>query len=148
MSVRAFTNANTESRAGICLPILLLAGCAVGPHYARPNVPAPPAYKELPPDWATAQPSDAITRGKWWEIFQDTKLSALEEQINVSNQNLKSAEAQYVQARALVRQNRADYYPTVTAGLSATRDRHRRTARSTAGPPHLHGHTLAGECVV
>jgi NodT family efflux transporter outer membrane factor (OMF) lipoprotein len=108
--------------------VLLLAGCEVGPRYARPNVPAPPAYKELPPDWTTAQPNDAIARGKWWEIFQDPRLNGLEEQINVSNQNLKAAEAQYVQARALVRQNRADYFPTVTTGLSANRD-HQSTNR-------------------
>jgi NodT family efflux transporter outer membrane factor (OMF) lipoprotein len=101
---------------------LLLAACTVGPNYARPAAPAPPAYKELPPDWTTAQPSDAIARGKWWEIFQDTKLNGLEEQINVSNQNLKAAEAQYIQARALVRQNRADYHPTVSAGFGALRD--------------------------
>jgi NodT family efflux transporter outer membrane factor (OMF) lipoprotein len=99
-----------------------MGGCEVGPRYARPSVPTPPAYKELPADWTTAQPSDAISRGKWWEIFQDAKLNELEEQINVSNQNLKAAEAQYIQARALVRQNRADYFPTITVGLAATRD--------------------------
>jgi NodT family efflux transporter outer membrane factor (OMF) lipoprotein len=107
---------------GCLFPLLLLAGCEVGPRYARPTVPAPPSYKELPPDWTTAQPSDAIARGKWWEIFQDAKLNELEEQINVSNQNLKGAQAQYVQARALVRQNRADYFPTITDGMSATRN--------------------------
>ena len=104
------------------VPLLLLAGCEVGPHYARPSAPAPPAYKELPADWAVAQPNDAIVRGKWWEIFQDAELNGLEEKVNVSNQNLKAAEAQYIQARALVRQNRADYFPTITTGLSATRD--------------------------
>jgi len=107
---------------GCLFPLLLLGGCEVGPRYARPSVPAPPSYKELPPDWTKAQPSDAIARGKWWEIFQDTKLNELEEQINVSNQNLKAAQAQYVQARALVRQNRADYFPTITGGVSATRN--------------------------
>src|SRR5207245_4342853 len=63
-----------------------------------------------------------IARGKWWEIFQDPQLNTLEEQISVSNQNLKAAEAQYRQARALVRFNRAAYYPTVTAGASAARE--------------------------
>jgi NodT family efflux transporter outer membrane factor (OMF) lipoprotein len=108
--------------------MLMLVGCEVGPRYARPSVPAPPAFKELPPDWTTAQPNDAIARGKWWEIFQDTRLNGLEDQINVSNQDLKAAEAHYVQARALVRQNRADYFPTVTTGLSAIRD-HQSTNR-------------------
>jgi NodT family efflux transporter outer membrane factor (OMF) lipoprotein len=102
--------------------LLFASGCEVGPRYAPAKLPAPPAYKELPPDWTTAQPSDAIARGKWWEIYQDAQLNGLEEQINVSNQNLKAAQAQYIQARALVRQNRADYFPTISTGLSATRD--------------------------
>ncbi len=102
--------------------MLLLCGCAVGPRYSKPAAPAPPSYKEIPPDWKAAQPSDQIARGKWWEIFQDPQLNALEEQINVSNQNLKAAEAQFLQARALVRFNRAAYYPTVTAGASAERE--------------------------
>ena len=122
MTFLAFANTKRSATLLATLIPLLLAGCTVGPNYARPNAPAPPAYKELPPDWTTAQPSDAIARGKWWEIFQDTSLNGLEEQINVSNQSLKAAEAQYVQARALVRQNRADYFPTITAGFSALRD--------------------------
>ena len=118
-----FTNAiGRAALLGCFVSILILTGCEVGPHYARPSAPAPPAYKELPAEWTTAQPSDAIARGQWWEIFQDPKLNELEERINVSNQNLKAAEAQYIQARALVRQNRADYFPTITAGLLATRD--------------------------
>jgi NodT family efflux transporter outer membrane factor (OMF) lipoprotein len=94
----------------------------VGPRYAKPTVPAPPAYKEVLADWKTAQPSDQIAKGKWWEIFQDPQLNALEEQVNISNENLKAAEAQFRQARALVRYNRAAYYPTVTAGASAARE--------------------------
>src|SRR4029077_21102020 len=104
------------------LSLVLLGGCEVRTRYARPTAPNPPAYKQLPPEWTTAQPSDAIARGKWWEIFQDAKLNELEERINVSTQTLKAAEAQYIQARALVRQNRANYFPTITAGLSAARD--------------------------
>jgi NodT family efflux transporter outer membrane factor (OMF) lipoprotein len=56
-------------------------------------------------------------------MFQDPQLDALEAQVNVSNQNLKAAEAQFRQARAALRYNRADYYPTVTAAPSATRTR-------------------------
>ena len=106
---------------------MLLGGCAVGPRYSKPAAPTPPGYKEVPPDWKTAQPNDQIARGKWWEIFQDPQLNALEEQINVSNQNLKAAEAQFRQARALVRFNRAAYYPTVTAGASAAREHRLRS---------------------
>jgi NodT family efflux transporter outer membrane factor (OMF) lipoprotein len=103
--------------------ILSLAACAVGPKYKAPAVPAPPAYKEVG-DWKTAQPSDQNLGGNWWEIFQDPQLNALEQQIDVSNQNLKAAVAQYQQARASLRYARADYYPTVTTNPSAARQRY------------------------
>lgn len=101
----------------------LLSGCTVGPRYARPAAPAAPDYKETPPGWKAAQPSDQIAKGKWWEIYQDPQLNALEEKISVSNQTLKASLAQFEQARALVRQFRADSYPTVTAGAAVTRNR-------------------------
>lgn len=101
--------------------LMTLAGCAVGPRYNRPTATVPPAYKEFPPNWKSAQPSDEIARGKWWEIFHDPQLNALEEQIAVSNQNIKASEAQFRQARALVRYYRSNYYPTVAANASATR---------------------------
>src|SRR5258708_23879015 len=80
--------------------MLLLAGCTVGPKYVRPPAATPPAYKEAG-NWKTAQPSDQRLRGNWWEIFQDPQLNPLEEQVTISNQNLKVAHAQYTQARAL-----------------------------------------------
>jgi len=104
------------------LSVLLLAGCTVGPNYKRPAAPVPPAYKEVG-DWKPAQPNDQNLGGNWWEIFQDPQLNALEAQVNVSNQNLKAAEAQYTQARAVLRYNRAAYFPTITGGVSATRNR-------------------------
>ena len=106
----------------LAVAVLQLVGCAVGPKYHTPVVQAPPAYKELG-DWKPAQPNDQNLGGSWWTIFQDPQLDALELQVNVSNQNLKAAEAQYRQARAALRYNRADYYPTVTAAPSATRTR-------------------------
>jgi NodT family efflux transporter outer membrane factor (OMF) lipoprotein len=112
-----------------CLTVLLavaafqLAGCTVGPKYQRPAAEVPPAYKEVG-DWKPAQPNDQKLDGNWWEIFQDSQLNALEAQVNVSNQNLKAAEAQYTQARALVRYQRADFFPTITAGASATRNQY------------------------
>ena len=109
---------------GIFLALLAsLTACAVGPRYARPQAQTPPGFKEAPPGWTTAQPSDQIARGKWWEVFNDPQLNTLEETINVSNQTLKAAEAQYAQARALVRFNRADQFPTITGGFSAGRTR-------------------------
>ncbi len=109
--------------ATIALGLALLTGCAVGPRYARPQAPAPPEYKEVPPNWKQAQPSDQVLRGKWWEVYQDPQLNALEEKVNISNQSLKAAQARFDQARAMVRYHRADYYPTVTVGASANRER-------------------------
>jgi NodT family efflux transporter outer membrane factor (OMF) lipoprotein len=75
-------------------------------------------------NWKTAQPSDQNLGGNWWEIFQDTQLNSLEQQVNVSNQNLKAAVAQYQESRAALRYARADYYPTLTASPSATRQQY------------------------
>jgi NodT family efflux transporter outer membrane factor (OMF) lipoprotein len=104
----------------LALVVFPFTGCVVGPKYHVPVAEAPPAYKEVG-NWKPAQPNDQNLGGEWWTIFQDPQLDALELQVNVSNQNLKAAEAQYQQARAVLRYNRADYYPTLTAGLSGTR---------------------------
>src|SRR6202162_4471909 len=106
-----------------------ICGCTVGPNYRRPAAEVPTAYKELG-NWKQAQPNDQNLGGNWWEMFQDPQLNALEAQVNVSNQNLNAAEAQYVQARALLRYSRADLFPTVTTGPSAT-----RTKTSSNRPP-------------
>ena len=119
-SIQLTTRMRLVAYSVLILAALLLTGCAVGPKYKTPAVPVPPAYKEAA-NWKTAQPNDQNLGGNWWEIFSDPQLNSLEQQINVSNQNLKAAVAQYQQSRAALRYVRADYYPTVTAGPSATR---------------------------
>lgn len=104
----------------LAVSVTLLLGCVVGPKYSRPSTQLPQAYKETPEGWKTAAPADQLQRGKWWEIFHDSQLNGLEEKVDVSNQSLKAAYDQFLQARALVRYYRADYYPTVTAGASGT----------------------------
>jgi NodT family efflux transporter outer membrane factor (OMF) lipoprotein len=106
----------------ILIILVQLTGCTVGPKYQRPAAEVPPVYKEVG-DWKPAQPNDQNLSGNWWEVFQDPQLNGLEAQVNVSNQNLKAAEAQYTQARALVRYERANYFPTVSVNPSATRNR-------------------------
>ena len=99
-----------HSVATICLAsMLLLTGCAVGPKYQRPPVEVPPAYKEAG-NWKAAQPNEQSLGGNWWEIFQDPQLNALEQQVDISNQNLKAAQARYMQARALLR-----YFAPITS---------------------------------
>jgi NodT family efflux transporter outer membrane factor (OMF) lipoprotein len=106
--------------AGLVGVFMILAGCTVGPDYVRPTAEIPGAYKEME-SWKVAQPKDHLTRGAWWEIFNDPQLHALEEQVSISNQSVMVAEAQFRQARALVQAARASYFPTVTVGASPTR---------------------------
>src|SRR5260370_9096513 len=78
---------------------LLSSACMIGPKYQRPTAPAPAAYKEPPPaGWKEAQPNDGVIRGKWWEIYGDPQLNALEEQVGISNQNVLAAETAVRQA--------------------------------------------------
>jgi NodT family efflux transporter outer membrane factor (OMF) lipoprotein len=110
---------------------VLLAGCTVGPKYVRPTAEVPADFKDAA-EWKTAQPSDEIAKGKWWEIYQDPQLNSLEEQVAVSNQNLKAAEAQFAQARAALQVTRSGQFPTITGGLSGTR-LHVSSNRATGG---------------
>ena len=122
---KTFIERARRTRCLVILPaiaVLQICGCTVGPEYKRPTAEVPPIYKESD-NWKQARPNDQNLGGNWWEIFQDPQLNVLELQVNVSNQNLKAAAAQYTQARALVRYNRAAYYPTIDAGASATRNR-------------------------
>ncbi len=109
--------------------LLVSAGCTVGPNYKRPAAVAPPAFKEQPPanfkeaeaaGWKQSQPGDAYSKGRWWELYNDAALNALEEQVSVSNQNVLQAEAQYRQAKSAVRVARAALFPAVTIGASIT----------------------------
>jgi NodT family efflux transporter outer membrane factor (OMF) lipoprotein len=105
--------------------MIFLAGCMVGPKYKQPVASVPPAYKELQEtdEWKVAHPNAEALRSKWWEMFGDGQLSDLEEQVTVSNQNLKMAEARFRQARATVRYYRAGEFPTISVspGIQALR---------------------------
>jgi NodT family efflux transporter outer membrane factor (OMF) lipoprotein len=112
-------------------------GCVVGPKYHAPAPPAAaPEYKESPSQfkdngpWTVAQPADAKLRGKWWEIFGDPELNALEEDLNINNQNIKQYFEDFMEARALVREARSQYFPTLSAVPSVT---HSRTSANLRG---------------
>jgi NodT family efflux transporter outer membrane factor (OMF) lipoprotein len=155
-------NSNFQSRlllltaAGLSC---VLTGCMVGPKYSAPTAattPSAPAYKETNPapakpatespqntsedptlgglgTWAVAQPQDALVRGKWWEIYKDLELNALEEQLNIDNQNIKQFFENFMAARALVREARTQFFPTVAVGPSITRSRSPGGAVTVAG---------------
>ena len=99
----------------------VLSGCALAPTYERPATPNPAAFKELQ-GWAPAAPADALDRGPWWTLFNDPVLDGLVRQVEVSNQNVAAAVAAYSQARALVAQQRASLFPTVTLTGGANRN--------------------------
>lgn len=103
---------------------LLCTACSIGPRYQRPTAPVPVALKQLADNdqWKMATPSDSLLKGKWWEIFGDPQLNALEDLVNIQNQNVKQAEAQFLEARALVAANHANYFPTlgVTSAYTET----------------------------
>ena len=115
-----FRNWKIISLFGMAGLFQLLLACSVGPDYVRPPALVPEAYRETQ-GWKMAEPKDHLLRGKWWELFEDHGLDDLVMQIDISNQNVASAEAQFRQARALVQAARAGYFPTVTAGASFTR---------------------------
>lgn len=110
---------------------VLLAGCMPGPRYKAPSAPASvaPAYKESTvhfqnaPGWKVASPDAAMLRGKWWQIYNDPQLNALEDQLNVSNQTIKESFENYMAARAMVREARAQYWPTITTSPSWSRSK-------------------------
>src|SRR5450631_454464 len=107
---------------GLCIASAsaLATACAVGPDYHRPQFDAAANYKEAA-DWKPSQPNDVLSRGPWWKIFNDDVLDGLEAQIDISNQNVKAAEAAFEQSRALVAQARAGFWPTIAASLGAQR---------------------------
>jgi NodT family efflux transporter outer membrane factor (OMF) lipoprotein len=127
-----------------------VTGCHVGPAYHPPVIQPPPAFKETPPaappadtsttsqnnpdngNWTVAQPADAKIRGDWWTIFNDPELNDLESQLNIDNQNLKLYFENFMEARALVREARAQYFPTVSIGPSYSRQRSSGNLSNTA----------------
>ena len=107
-------------KCGVPLVACLLSACDFAPTYVPPPVATPTDFKESA-DWTPATPRDSAPRGPWWQIFQDPALDRLEDQVTAANQNLKIAVAQYDEARADASTAQADYYPTLDAGGSASR---------------------------
>jgi NodT family efflux transporter outer membrane factor (OMF) lipoprotein len=127
------------SRTFVLCVLALVAGCTVGPDYQRPGAPVPTDYKE--DGWKPAEPKDAERRGDWWAIYQDPVLDGLERQIDISNQNLKAAEAAYSLALAVVGEGTAGFFPTLSVTGSGTRSGHggpgNATVSTVAGTPNL-----------
>lgn len=122
----------------VLLVAAALGGCALQPPYQRPTTPEPAAFKEAQ-GWVPAAPADALDRGPWWQLFGDPVLNELAASVEVSNQNVAAAVAAYAQARAIVAQERAALFPSVSLGLSADRSGVRNGGASTAYRLNLGG---------
>jgi NodT family efflux transporter outer membrane factor (OMF) lipoprotein len=116
----------------VSMAAMLLGGCRVGPKYVKPAAPAPPEFKESSPaaytnapsgTWQPAQPQDAALKGKWWEVFNEPELNALEDQLNINNQNIALYFQNFMAARDLVSEAKSQFYPTVAGGPSYTRSK-------------------------
>jgi NodT family efflux transporter outer membrane factor (OMF) lipoprotein len=128
-----FSGAANFSRLAIAVLMVVASSCSVGPDYHKPSLETPATYKEMA-GWKTATPGDGQLRGNWWEIYHDPQLNALEEQVSISNQNIRVAVANYQQAEALVSVARASYFPTVA--LQASDSRAHNPATLVATPAH------------
>jgi NodT family efflux transporter outer membrane factor (OMF) lipoprotein len=135
---------------GVAIAAVLPNGCMVGPKYHPPAAtvqPPPVSYKEVPPqgtdtsEWKIGQPQDAMLRGKWWEIYNDPELNALEDQLNINNQNIKQAFENFMEARTLIAQARSQLYPSLGTTPSYVRTRSSANLGSTSGST---GNTGAG----
>ena len=121
----------TLCSVGLAAVFLSLAGCRIGPPYHAPTPPAvtAPNYKESTVNfkdtegWKVADPKDAMIRGKWWEVFNEPELNALEDQLNVSNQNIQVSFQNFMEARTLIAEARAQYWPTVSVNPAWSRSR-------------------------
>ncbi|HEX4164147.1 MAG TPA: efflux transporter outer membrane subunit [Bryobacteraceae bacterium] len=131
---------------------LLLSSCMVGPNYTKPKVAAAPSYSEPAPQsfqetsgWKTAKPSDALLKGRWWEVFKDPDLTALEEQVGPANQSLQIAVANFRQAQTQIQINRSNLFPTIGVGPGVTGNRLSGNVLSTTHPGSEYGlFTLPG----
>lgn len=159
MKVKSLLSRRAQLALLFATPVLM-TGCRVGPVYQKPAAPAPPAYKEgssgaatVPPPaipnggWKAAQPSDAVLKGKWWEIYQDSQLNALEEKIAVGNQTLRASTARYLQAREQIRVARSSFFPTLSAGISGSRTKqsNNRPLYSSTSPSNYNDFSLTGQ---
>ena len=129
----------------LCVGLLPVAGCSVGPKYVKPTTEIPPSYKEVG-NWKPAQPSDEALKGNWWEIFQDSQLNALEEKLSVSNQSLRAANDRFMEARAALRISRTAKFPLVTVGSTITQNREslNRTLASPTAPVYYSDFLVSG----
>ncbi|MEO5606267.1 MAG: efflux transporter outer membrane subunit [Polaromonas sp.] len=132
MSLKTIVRPSFSPSLAAALLALALSGCAVGPTYQRPAAPDVSSFKEAE-GWVPAAPADALERGPWWQLFGDPVLDQLAARVEVSNQNVAASVAAYAQARALMREQRAALFPTVSLDGGGTRSHSGASSASSSG---------------
>jgi len=123
----------------------MLVGCSLAPTYKTPEVSAPVAYKVDTAIWQPAQPADRQPRGDWWKAYKDSTLDDMIARLDAANADLAVAMAHFDQATAYAAQARAGYFPTVSAGAYATRNKQSQTrALRSSTQPNLYDDHAVG----
>lgn len=116
---------------------LALAGCAIGPDYARPQSPLPASWRAPSATDATATESSAVDV-RWWALFGDTTLDGLVDQALARNLDLRQAVARVERAEAVAREAGAAFRPEIDAAAAATNTKvSTRAATYVSGQPTL-----------
>ncbi len=115
--------------------LVALSGCDLAPKYTMPLTKVPASYKEASA-FEPAHPLDAVPRGKWWAVFADPTLDALESHVDANNPTLAAALAELQRARAFAAEARAGLFPSLSVGGHINTDRQsaRRPLRSPEQP--------------
>lgn len=125
----------TSFPLGLAALGLACASCNFAPKYAPPPTPVPPAYKEAgsAAQQAQARSGNSALPADWWKLFNDPRLNALEDQVIVTSQSIRAAEANYRESRALYVLARAGLFPTASVSGSVIRARSSTTYSSSQG---------------
>lgn len=128
-----------------------LAGCSLAPAYKVPAVPVAASYQDNGP-WQQARPSDQLPRGRWWQLYHDSQLDGMQQQLLANNADLAAALAHYQQAQAYSMQARAGLFPQISAGANGQRNRQSDTkplrgplTGPGASPANYDSYTVGGE---
>jgi NodT family efflux transporter outer membrane factor (OMF) lipoprotein len=127
---------NKINKIVVSVLVFTISGCMVGPDYVKPETTQPASYKEAA-GWKIAEPKDNVIREKWWQLFNDIELNKLEDQVEISNQNVVAVKARLRQAQALVASSRSAYLPVISANASKARNQPSSTSTNTINGPSI-----------
>jgi multidrug efflux system outer membrane protein len=120
------------------LLLFVLAGCRLGPKYARPSVDAPGSFRGQAPELKktdAASPSspaaaNSLGEEKWWTVFQDEQLQTLIRTALKNNYDVRIAAERVVAAKAQLGITHADQLPSLGASGALTSVRQEKTSMS------------------